>query len=60
MKKRLRGVEYLVELESGEKTKEWNDFDFNKIHKMPLLRKGIYKTGIIRGWIKKKNTKKYI
>ena len=35
LKKRLRGVEYLVELESGEKTKEWNDFDFNKIHKMP-------------------------
>jgi hypothetical protein len=35
LKKRLRGVEYLVELASGEKTKEWNDFDFNKIHKMP-------------------------
>ena len=35
LKKRLKGVEYLVELESGEKTKEWNDFDFNKIHKMP-------------------------
>ena len=35
LKKRLKGVEYLVELASGEKTKEWNDFDFNKIHKMP-------------------------
>ena len=35
LKNRLKGVEYLVELESGEKTKEWNDFDFNKIHKMP-------------------------
>ena len=35
LKKRLRGVEYLVELASGEKTKEWNDFDFNKISKMP-------------------------
>ena len=35
LKKRLKGVEYLVELKSGEKTKEWNDFDFNKIHKMP-------------------------
>jgi len=35
LKKRLKGVEYLVELASGKKTKEWNDFDFNKIHKMP-------------------------
>ena len=40
LKKRLRGVEYLVELASGEKTKEWNDFDFNKIHKMPKALKG--------------------
>ena len=35
LKKRIKGVEHLVELASGEKTKEWNDFDFNKIHKMP-------------------------
>ena len=35
LKKRIKGVEQLVELASGEKTKEWNDFDFNKIHKMP-------------------------
>jgi hypothetical protein len=35
LKKRIRGVEQLVELPSGEKTNEWNDFDFNKIHKMP-------------------------
>ena len=40
LKKRLKGVEYLVELASGEKTKEWNDFDFNKIHKMPKALKG--------------------
>ncbi len=40
LKKRLKGVEYFVELESGEKTKEWNDFDFNKIHKMPKALKG--------------------
>ena len=37
LKKRIRGVEQLVELPSGEKTNEWNDFDFNKIHKMPKV-----------------------
>tara|TARA_R100000900_G_C3290605_1_gene155681 strand:- start:14 stop:505 length:492 start_codon:yes stop_codon:yes gene_type:complete len=35
LKKRIKGLEHLVELPSGEKTNEWNDFDFNKIYKMP-------------------------
>ena len=35
LKKRLKGVKYFVETASGEKIKDWNDFDFNKIHKMP-------------------------
>tara|TARA_R110002167_G_scaffold205426_1_gene409452 strand:- start:54 stop:545 length:492 start_codon:yes stop_codon:yes gene_type:complete len=35
LKKRLKGCVPLINLPSGEKTIKWNDFDFNRIHKMP-------------------------
>ena len=35
LKKRLKGRVTLIELPSGKKREEWNDFDFNRIHKMP-------------------------
>ena len=35
LKKRLKGRVTLIELPSGKKREQWNDFDFNRIQKMP-------------------------
>ena len=35
LKKRIKGRVTLIELPSGKKREQWNDFDFNRIHKMP-------------------------
>ena len=35
LKKRIKGRVTLIELPSGKKREQWNDFDFNRIQKMP-------------------------
>ena len=40
LKKRLKGVEYIVGVVSGQKREEVNVFDFNRIHKMPKALQG--------------------